>query len=108
MAPEGLYGDRGRIPPWLSGRPYVPQAREPESLAAGRTQDWSAVLAQMAREAHEHEAALAAERAGPGHARPSLAAAAVRRARRAACTVLTVAGLLLIAAGKRAAGEASR
>jgi hypothetical protein len=95
MAPPGLNGEG------------TPSHIAP---ASGRTGDWAAEIAKMALERHERERQAAAEvqEAVPGHARPSLLAAAFWRARRAACTVLTIAGLLLLAVAKRAAGEAAR
>lgn len=108
MTPEGLYDSTGRTPPWHSGRPYVPAAREPGPRADGLTRDWTGVLAlaQMAREAHEREAADAAKQEAPRHAKRRHAAA--RAAWQAASTVLLVAGLLIVAAGMAAGRRADR
>jgi hypothetical protein len=85
MPPEGLSGS---IPSTVAPRPYV-AAPGPGTRADGKTMEWSAAMA----EARQMRLALvAAERAGPAHARRHRARDAAVRVLRA---FLTAAGTAL-------------
>jgi hypothetical protein len=81
---------------WIA-RPYVPEAPDPGPKIEGLTGSWAEAM-EEARQMHE--AKLAAERAGPRHARRHVFLGPVVRAASAA---LIAVGTLLAAIGAAAA-----
>jgi len=91
----------GTIPSTVAPRLYVPPAPEPGPQIEALTRDWAEAMEEAGQ---MHLAAQAAAQIHPRHARQCRAAAAVRAARHAIGTFLTVLGTALTAAGKRIGG----